>query len=200
MFSPLYGTQVGYVEWMVLTPGNYNSTVFSSLVKDAFGSVTIPDGQYLYAYEVKSLVDGGTDFTVKADPATSIVKAGSSDINLELAGHDSTTFSNLGSPGPSEHHVADESNLVAASDPDVASDGTINWSFDLNKGQMTEALWFVGTSSPDYRSALYQAGKSTGDGEAATGDSPGTTQTPVPGALILGMFGLTIIGWIKRRL
>lgn len=201
MFSPLYNKTVGYVEWMVLTPGDYGSQVFAPLVQDVFGSVVVPDGQYLYAYEVKSLVDNGSGLTVRADPASGIVDAGSSNLNLESVGHDSVTFSNLGSPGPSKHHVANESNMVSASSVEVDPDGMITWGFDdkLGKDQISETLWFVSTNVPDYRPALYQAGKGTGNGEGGSSGG-GTVQTPVPGAMMLGMFGLAVIGWFKRQL
>jgi hypothetical protein len=201
MFSPQYGKTVGYVEWMVLTPGDYGSKIFAPLVNDVFGSVVVPDGQYLYAYEVKSLVDKGSGLTVRADPATSIVQTGSSNLNLESVGHDSVTFSNLGAPGPSKHHVVNQTNMVPVSSIDVDENGMITWKFDdkLGKNQISETLWFVSTNIPEYRQALYQAGQTTGSG-ATTSGGGGTAHLPVPGAMVLGMFGLAIVGWIKRQL
>lgn len=202
MFSQLYNKTVGYVEWMTLTPGNYGSQVFAPLVQEAFGSVVIPDGQYLYAYEVKSLVDNGTGLTVRADPATSIIKTGSSDLNFDSVGHNAATFSNLGSPGPTEHHVANETNMVPVSSIEADSDGMITWNFDnkLGRDRISETLWFVSSNSPDYRPALYQAGKSTGNGVGGSSNNGQTAHTPVPGAMVLGILGMAIIGWVKRQL
>lgn len=202
MFSPLYNKSVGYVEWMVLTPGDYGSRAFAPLVQDVFGSVVVPDGQYLYAYEVKSLVDNGTGLTVRADPATAIVRTGSSDLNFDAVGHNAAEFENLGSPGPMEHHVANETNMVPVSSIETDSDGMITWNFDnkLGRDQISETLWFVSSNSPDYRPALYQAGQSTGNGVGGSSNNGGTAHAPVPGALVLGILGLGILGWVKRQL
>ena len=189
------GTSVGYVEWMVLTPGKYNSTVFSALVKDAFGSTTIPTGQYLYAYEVKSLVDNGEALTIKSDSANKILKAGSTAVNLDKSGHDAVTFSNLGAPGPEEHHVANESNLISETGIKVKNN-TVTWSFDgdLNTGEVSETLWFIGNSLPTYKPAIYSI--LIGTGEAPGG---GAAHMPLPGALVLVMIGFSILGWLRHR-
>jgi hypothetical protein len=193
-------TPVGYVEWMVLTPGNYNSTAFSSLVKDAFGGTTIPTGQYLYAYEVKSLINDGQSLTIKTDSTNKIMKTGSSNLNLDANGHDAVTFANLGAPGPEEHHVANESNLVSQEGISVDKN-KVTWAFDgnLDKGQVSETLWFIGSTVPTYKPAIY-SGSKTGNGDSPSGGTSGeTAHMPVPGAMVLAMIGFGVIGWFKRR-
>jgi len=190
-------TPVGYVDWAVLSQGDYSTSVFKPLIKQAFGCNIIPDGKYLYAYQIESMVDNVEVFTVNVNSASLVEDLGSCHMDLDSLGHNENYFCNLGSTNepPCEHEFAYQKSIVDTTNVDL-SNTCITWRFDgeLDCQEESEVLWFISSCCPSYRPVALQDEVPPTPG---IGDIP-SNQVPAPGAVLLGMIGLGMVNFFKR--
>jgi hypothetical protein len=188
------GVSVAYVDWMVLSEGDYSSSALKPLVNQAFGSCYIPQGKYFYAYQVESLIDEAEVFTVNIKDSSLVDAVGTSCLDLDSVGHSAAYFPNLGG-SPAENEFSSQQPLVDVTSEKLKST-CITWRFDgeLDAGEESEALWFISSCSPSYRPVAFQDSVPPSPG---VGDIP-SNQVPAPGALLLGITGLGMINRVRR--
>jgi len=183
---------IAYVDWLVLGPADYTSTVFAPLVTDIFGSPVAL--AYIYAYQIEPLIEDISIFTVHFAPA-SITGAGFSNLDLDLVGHDASIFSNLGpTPSPAENEIAGAP-LVTPTGVEIDPGNNVSWKFatrDLDPGRESYVLWILSDLPPVYGIATAQ------DRLPSPGAGTVPVPSPEPGTFVLLMMGIMGLGGVAR--
>jgi hypothetical protein len=179
---------IGYVDWIVLNPADYTDTAFEGLVTDVSGGAVL--SQYLYLYQVESMLNGANFFTV--DAAAAYVSAAGANAGDLDAVHNAGVFANLAG----ENEVA--AGLVFPNLWNTDPDNT-TWVFivpPVDSGKESDVLWITSDWAPVYNRGNLQ------DGQNGSGMVP-VPKPAVPDAgstvMLLG-FAVTGLGLLARRL
>jgi hypothetical protein len=182
---------VGRVDWLVLPPGDYTGTVFAPLVADIFGDTISP--LYIYAYQIEPAINDIENWTVNVKGP--YLGSGTSFLDLDVVGHSSVTFPNLGTPPPPAENELVSAPLETMKVGPINKPDNVTYDFDgtLDIGEESEVLWLLSAMPPTY-----------GIGALSDGlPSPGTGLVPVPSpeptTLALLLMGIVGVNVVRRR-
>jgi len=86
--------------------------------------------------------------------------------------------------------------------PDIANNQWFSWKVVMNMGQLkvyVDDELYVDTYDPQFASSNYKVGVSFGEDSQGYIDNFQVTVVPVPGAVLLGVLGLSVAGARLRK-